>query len=130
MNYKIEIEIKPVSEMRYSTVGDYFFKENGILKFEIADTGDWFYNTLVLVHEMIEEALTRKRGLPEQEILDFDKYYEMRREQGLVPENSEPGFDSNSPYLKEHTFATGVEMGMCAMAGIAWNEYDRAVMQL
>jgi len=130
MMQKIKIEIKDSSKMRYPTVGDYYFREDGTLKFEIADTGDWFYNTMILIHEIIEEALTRKRGLTEQDILDFDKYYEMRREQGLVKEDSEPGFDGNAPYRNEHAFATGVEMGMCALSGVSWNDYETKVNSL
>lgn len=127
---KIEIEIKPKELMRYNTVGDYFYLPDGTLKFEIADTGYEFYNKTVLIHEMIEEALTKKRGITEHQITDFDLYYEKRREQGLVKEDSEPGFDANSPYLIEHSFATGVEMGMIGLCGISWIDYDNLINEL
>jgi hypothetical protein len=96
----------------------------------VVDMGNEFYEKMVVIHELIEEALTKKRGLTEPEIMDFDKYYEMRRDQGLVPEDSEPGFDKSAPYIREHTLATSCEMMMCALAGESWTDYDRTVMEL
>lgn len=127
---RIEIEIRPIEKMRYATCGDYFYKEDGTLRFEIADTGNEFYNKMILIHEMVEEALTKHLGITEKQIMDFDLYYEKRREQGLVPKESEPGFDKNAPYVREHTVATAIEMLMCAHAGISWNDYDNHVMNM
>jgi hypothetical protein len=127
---KIEIEIKPKDQLRYDTVGDYFYKPDGTLRFEIADTGTEFYTKLILIHEIVEEALTKYKGITEQQITDFDLYYEKRRAQGLVPENSEPGFDNNAPYLFEHILASSVEMVMCSHAGLSWTDYDYAINNL
>jgi hypothetical protein len=128
----MEIHIKtiPINKMRYPTCGDYWYDSEGVLQVRVADMGNDFYHKSIIIHELIEEALTSHRDLTEQEIMDFDLYYEKRRSQGLVPENSEPGFDSNCPYLREHTLATAVEVSMFAMAGESWTDYDRAVMNL
>lgn len=128
----MEIHIKtiPHNAHRFETVGDYWYDETGVLQVRISDMGNEFYEKMVAIHELVEEALTKKRGLMEPDILAFDQYYEKRREQGLVPEDSEPGFDNNAPYLKEHTIATSVEMMMCAMSGESWSDYDRFVMNL
>jgi hypothetical protein len=48
----------------------------------------------------------------------------MRRKQGLVPEDREPGYDPNCIYKNEHCFAESVERAMCAMAGVSWKEYE------
>lgn len=127
---RILIETIPHDRQRYPTVGDYRYMEDGTLYITVSDMGNEMYESLVAIHELIEERLTKKRGLSEQEIMDFDLYYEKRREQGLVPEGSEPGFDSNSPYLREHTLATSIEMMICAHAGINWIDYDNAVNEL
>lgn len=128
----MEIHIKtiPIESMRYPSCGDYWYDDLGILQVRVADMGDEFYEKMVVIHELIEEAITKKRGITEQQIMDFDLYYEKRREQGLVPEDSEPGFDQHAPYKKEHTFATSVEMGMCALAEEDWNTYDKIVNEL
>lgn len=127
---RIEIEIKKIDQMRYPTVGDYFYKDDGTLKLEIADTGNPFFNKMILIHELIEQALTEQLGITEESITDFDLFYEMKRKQGLVDDKSEPGFDNDAPYLREHMLATSVEMIMCAYAGIKWKEYDNAINEL
>ncbi len=128
----MEIHIKtiPHSDQRYPTCGDYWYDDLGVLQVRVSDMGNKMYETMVAVHEVIEEALASHRGLTEPEIMAFDQYYEMRRAQGLVPEDSEPGFDNNAPYLREHTLSSAVEMMMCAHAGLSWNDYDRTVMNL
>lgn len=128
----MEIHIKtiPIENMRYPTVGDYWYDTEGVLEVRIAEMGNELYHKLVMIHELVEEALTKHRGLSEPDIMAFDLYYEKRRDQGLVSEDSEPGFDLNAPYLREHTLATSVEMMMCALAGESWSDYDRIVMSL
>jgi len=129
----MEIIIKtiPDDKMRIpGAVGDYWYDHEGVLQVRVVDMQNEFYEKMVIIHELVEEALTKKRGLSEPEIQEFDEYYEKRRDMGLVPEESEPGFDKNAPYVREHTLATSIEMQMCAMAGESWSEYDRFVMSL
>lgn len=126
----INILTIPIEDMRYPTCGDYWYDKQGTLQVRVADMGNEFFEKMIIVHELIEEATTKKNGITEQQIMDFDLYYEKRREQKLVPELSEPGFCSESPYRKEHTFATGVEMGMCALCNVDFLEYDKTVNEL
>ena len=118
----ILIKVIPHEFQEYNTVGNYksMGDETFIL---VSEQGDEFYNKLIAIHELVEEALTKRRGLSESEILDFDLYFEKRREQGLVEKDAEAGFCSEAPYLAEHTFATSVEMQMCALAKVSWNDY-------
>jgi hypothetical protein len=127
---KVEIEIKPIDQMRYSTVGDYFYKDDGTLKFEIAETGNDTYNTLVLLHEMAEELMTRKLGITEKSISDFDLKFEEERDSGLHGLEAEPGFDVRSPYQAEHMISTSIEMIICAHLGIKWNKYNYDINNL
>jgi hypothetical protein len=128
----LEIVIKtiPHKSQRYETVGDYFYDHEGVLQVRVSDMGDEFTEKMVAIHELIEEALTKQKGITEEQITDFDLFYEKKREMGLVKEDSEPGFDNDAPYLMEHTIATGVEMMMCAHAGIKWNEYEHTINSL
>src|SRR6266581_4697143 len=127
---KIELEIKPFSKMRYPTLGDYYYTAEGVLKFEIADTGNDFYNKMILIHEFIEQALLENRGVAIKTIDDFDFMFEEERTKGIHSENDEPGFDLRSPYQAEHTLATSVEMQMCAFAGIAWKQYEDDLLNI
>jgi len=128
----IEIHIKsiPHDSQRYPTVGDYWYDDLGVLQVRVSEMGNQLYETMVVIHELVEELLTKHRGITEQQIMDFDLYYEKKREMGLVDEMSEPGFSNEAPYLKEHTLATSVEMMICAMAGESWMDYDQTVNAL
>lgn len=127
---KILIETVNHVQQRYPSVGDYFMDIDGTLRIKVSKMNDDRYEFLVAIHELIEEFLTRNRGITEEEITAFDLYYEKRREMGLVPEDSEPGFDSSAPYRKEHTTATGIEMILASELGVDWKEYDRVVNSL
>jgi hypothetical protein len=116
--------------MRYQTCGDYFYDQDGVLQIRVVELGNEKYETLIAIHELVEERLTKWKGITEQQITDFDLFYEMRRKQGLVPEDTEPGFDNNAPYRQEHTFATGIEMMMCAYAGLSWFDYEQEINNL
>lgn len=128
-NLRIIIKVIPHSFQEYNTVGNYKTIENEMYVL-VSNLDNEIYHKMVIIHELIEEALTKHKGITEQEITDFDLYYESRRKQGLVPEFSEPGFDKNAPYRDQHAFASSVEYGMCAMAGLNFMEYDHAVNEL
>lgn len=125
----IEAKTIPNDQQRYPTVGDYY-DEDGVKKFRVSDMGNEDYAFLVFVHELIEEHLTRRRGLMEQEIVAFDLMYENERLEGKHSDEDEPGFDSRAPYQKEHTMATGIEMLLAGHMGIDWNAYNETVMSL
>jgi hypothetical protein len=127
---KIEVEFKPIDTMRYPTMGDYYYSAPGVLKFEVADTGNTLYNKLVLIHELIEQMLIEYRGVPIEEIDAFDQLFEKEREEKYHDLADEPGFDPRSPYLHEHTLATAIEMMICAKAGISWNDYNETIITL
>jgi len=123
MALEICIKVIPHEHQRYNTVGDYWYDTEGVLQIRVSEQGDEFYNKLIVIHELVEEALTKKRGLTEPEIMDFDLYFEKRREQGLVDIDAEAGFCNEAPYLPEHSLATAVELQMCAMAKVSWKDY-------
>lgn len=124
---KIIIETIPISDMRYPTCGDYWYDEQGTLQVRVADMGNDFYEKMVVIHELIEEALTKQNGITEQQIMDFDLDFESNRKEGNL---DEPGFAENCIYKKEHTFATSVELGMCAIVGEDFMLYDKTVNEL
>lgn len=126
----IHIETVSHKEQFYETVGNYWYDENGVLQIRVSDLGDEFMEKMVAIHEMVEEATTKKKGIPEKVITDFDLNFEEERLMGLHSDDEEPGFANDSPYLQEHTLATAVEMMMCAHAGVKWNEYEQVINNL
>jgi hypothetical protein len=78
-----------------------------------ADTGNRDYNFMILIHELVEMFLTERRGIPEEDITDFDRRFEVRRLRGEAPADAEPGDDPESPYFNEHQCAMVVENFLC-----------------
>lgn len=127
---RIVIETIDHKDQVYPTVGDYRYDEEGTLQIKISNLGDEYLETLVAIHELIEERLLKKRGIPVSIIDEFDIEYEKERERGLHKYDEEPGFDKRSPYLDEHTFATSIEMAICSKMSYNWVEYSEKVNSL
>ncbi len=124
---RIHIQTIPHDEQRYPTVGDYWDAE-GIEQVRISKMKDWRYEILVTVHELIEMAITKHRGIPEESITAFDVAFEKAREVGLV--EGEPGDQPDAPYRREHVFATNIERLFAAELDVDWREYDTYVNSL
>lgn len=119
-----------MSKMRYSTVGDYYNLGNE-KQFRIAEMGNEDYEFLVLIHEMIEEYITSKRGISEQSIADFDIRFEKIRTQfpGTIGDQ-EPGHMTSAPYHREHVFAEKIERLIADELGVDWEDYDKSINAL
>jgi hypothetical protein len=114
---------------RYETPGDYW-AENGWMQFRVSKLGNWRYEFLIILHELVEWALVTHAGIPLKTIDDFDKKYEEERTHGLHAPDDEPGWDKDAPYRKQHIFAEKVEKMAARMLGVNWKEYGNKVMNL
>jgi len=121
---KITIEFIEHKFQRYNTPGDYWYDENGDLQVRVSDLGDCRMNTLVAIHEVIEELTSKNEGITEQEITDFDIMFEKEREGGLWNKEAEPGNDRRSPYRRFHKFSTKIEKMVCRFLKIKWEYYE------
>ena|ERR1041385_1144907 len=124
---RINIETIPHENQRYPTVGDYW-QEGEVEQVRISSMKDWRYEVLVTVHELVEMALTRHRGISEESITNFDVKFEAKRLDGLRA--GEPGDDPEAPYRREHMFATNLERMLAAELDVEWPEYERYVDSL
>jgi hypothetical protein len=118
MDYSIKTI--PHEDEKYDTAGNYWF-EDGKTQIRVSNLGNEDYEFLVIVHELIEEHLTRKRGIPESVITEWDINH---------IDHSDPGSIEGCPYFAEHAFATYIEKHICSKFGIDWNEYDASFSQL
>ena len=114
------------AQQRYDTVGDYQ-EAHGFISFTISDMGNWQYEALVSVHELIEKILVNARGIKDADIDAFDMAFEQNRDPG---DESEPGWYLQAPYHREHVFAEKVERLLAEELGVDWEDYDRTVMEL
>ena len=120
----LDIEIKTIThyKQRYQTVGDYF-KDlgTGTERFRISDMGNKDYEFLVALHELIEQYLSEKRGIKEEEIDQFDINFKGE---------GEPGDQPNAPYYKEHQFASKIEKLVAEEMSLNWEDYNNTVEEL
>lgn len=120
----------PHQFQEYPTVGNYSWTKDGILVIFISDMSNEIYERLVLLHEIVEATLIKRRGIKVEEIDKFDILFEEQRERGEHSADDEPGDDPQAPYRLEHQFATKVEKQMAALLGVDWDKYAAKVMSL
>lgn len=118
----ISIKTIPHSKQRYNTVGDYW--ENGdTWQFRISKMKD-DYEFLVVIHELIEAYLTKKRDIKWKDIDKFDKEWLKMKDIGDI----EPGNNNKAPYYKEHRFAENIERLIAHELSIDWFKYEREIL--
>lgn len=114
---KTEIASIPHSEHRYPTLGDYWCAKDGTVFIRVSALPDWRYEFLIALHELIEEAVTRHRGIREPAIKAFDEAH---------LDMDDPGMSPEAPYHREHVLATAIEMLVAQELGVVWSEYEAA----
>src|SRR5271168_124496 len=96
---RVTIEVVKPKEMRYRTVGDWFYSADPtFLVIQIADTGNWKYNFLVGVHELVEVLLCTNDGVTAKQVDRFDLAHQ---------DDEDPGTHPKAPYHKQHLIAMG-----------------------
>ena len=109
------IETIPPKNMRYRTVGDWVFPSPGCLKIQVADTGNWVFNMLVAIHELIEVFLCTKQGVTEKQVDRFDFAHQ---------DDEDPGSHPKCPCHDQHMIAMSVEMMLATVLGVKWRPYE------
>lgn len=124
---KIIIETIPYSHQRYTTVGDWYYDPDGTLRIKVSRLSDRRLEALIAIHELVEVLTCELDGITQQQVDDFDKLYELKREPG---DESEPGDASNAPYRKQHCLATGIERILASVWGVDWLKYEDELCEL
>lgn len=114
---KIDIQFIQESEHRYPTYGDYFEKD-GVMNFRVTDTGNFDKDFAVLMHELTEWYLCKKKGISNTSIDEFDINFENNNGVG------EPGDCIDSPYRRQHAIADLIERIILVELGIYKNTAD------
>jgi hypothetical protein len=116
---KTTIKSVPYAQMRYPSLGDYYNTPEGLEIVTVA-LPDWRHEFLIALHEFIEEAVTRHRGIAEPTIKDFDEAHLDADDPGMLPE---------APYHREHILATAVEMLLAQELDVDWTAYEASCME-
>ena len=114
----VDYEIRTIDhdKERYDTAGDYWL-EDGKTQIRVSNMNNEDYQFLLITHELIEEHLTRRRGISEESITAWDLNH---------IDHPDPGSIEGCPYFAEHAFATFIEKLVCHKLGIKWNDYDKS----
>lgn len=114
-------------KQRYETIGDWI--PGNPAKIIASDVGNQDYEFMILMHELVEYYLCKKRGITDRKVVKFDRKYEKDRVLGKHTVTSEPGNNRRAPYRKEHKFATRIEKLVGKRLGVDWDEYSMYLMK-
>ena len=106
---------------RYDTAGDYQELSPCVWNVHVSKMGNWRYQYMVMIHELVEMGLTRHNGVDWKDIDKFDMDN---------PDLEDPGTCPKAPYHHEHMFAMRIEKMLCTAFGISWDEYNKAFDRL
>lgn len=121
------IKTIPHKKQRYPTVGDWVCDKHGDITIKVSAMGDWRYECLVAVHELVEVLICKWTKVSQKDVDKFDMEYEKNR--GCC-DFDEPGDDPKSPYRSAHCIATGVERTLAAVLGVNWRKYEDKIDSL
>lgn len=116
----------PISEQRFTTLGDWWESDAGNFAIAISEMPDWRHEFLVLIHELTEWAICQAKGVPTADCDAFDAMWEKELGQGLHGLEEEAGFDRRCPYRKGHVWGYRMERFFCFLLGASWKEYGLA----
>ena len=123
----LEFEVLPIDQLeRFRTLGDYEEVSPGHWIVRAAKLPCWKMTMLILIHELAELLATQSAHIPEPNILQFDLMFE-REQPGR---DDEPGDDRRAPYMRQHSFASGIERLFAAEMGVNWKQYEDAIDDL
>lgn len=120
---KISIEIIPITEQRFTTIGDWTQLSDGSFKVWLSEMNDWRHVALVFLHEFTELFICWKNNVSATEADAFDKIWEDELKRGLHKSEQEAGFDRRCPYRKGHVWGTRMERLFSFLLGVKWSKY-------
>ncbi|MGC1582524.1 MAG: hypothetical protein WA766_13640 [Candidatus Acidiferrales bacterium] len=122
---QIHIQVVPISQMRYRTVGDWYYpnlNSKDILVIRIADTGDPRWNYLLIRHEINEAMMCAVTGISQAEVDTFDMKWD--------DADGEAGASNQAPYVVAHMLAYADEINTANAQAIDWNKYEMRLDEL
>lgn len=101
---------------------DWYFDSKDNLNVLTSSLGDWRYDALLQIHELIEAVLCKHAGITQQQVDLFDQSFD-------VAHPNQPdlgaGDDPSAPYFRQHVIATACESIVAHELGVDWNAYNK-----
>ncbi len=129
----IDVRVIDHAQQRYATVGDWRWAPASYgdeLVVRVSRCGDWRYEVLIAVHEIIEAFWCRGNNVRTRQVDDFDELWEAETTAGRHPPEAEPGDDLRCPYYTGHQIASIVERTLAVALGVKWGTYEAATTAL
>lgn len=98
---------------------DWYFDQDRNLQVRICPMCDWRHEALLAIHEACEAILCFHNGVSVSAVDTFDVQFDRTHSDDI-----EAGDDPQSPYRREHTFATAIERIMAGAMNVDWKTYD------
>lgn len=117
---KIIIETIPQNKQRYATIGDWEDLHD-TLHIRVSDMGDWRYEALVAIHELIEVVLSTSAGITTEQVDKFDFVWDNEANY------DESGDDPACPCHDQHVVATNIERQLAHELNVDWYEYANVI---
>jgi hypothetical protein len=81
-------------------MGDWTVDPAGMLHIKVTSTGDWRYDALLAIHELVEALLCRDKDISQDAVDQFDLNFSGK---------GEPGDEQTAPYYQQHQEAFVIE---------------------
>jgi hypothetical protein len=127
---KIIIETIEHQSQRYPTIRDWQFKSGAgseTLFIKVSRLGNWRFEALIAVHELVEALLCKSNGISEEQVDRFDLDFEAKREPG---DWFEPGSSPDAPYFHEHLKAERVEYDLARWLNVRFADFFDAIEEV
>jgi hypothetical protein len=119
----ITVKVIPISEQRFTTLGDWLENPDGSFVITLPEMNDWRVTFLVLMHELVEWGITQSEGTTTSACDDFDAMWEQEIKDGKQLIETEAGFDPRCPYRRGHVWGYRAERVLCWILGLSWKSY-------
>ena len=113
------IATKPREAIPFNDVGWWGEQVDGTRGVNVAALGNTDYEFLVAIHEAVEQHMCLRDGVTAEQVDAWDAAHD----NGAIS----AGDMSDAPYHHQHVAATMVEMQLCSLLGLDWQEYERFI---
>ncbi len=116
------VRFMPFGTLKNNDLGDWLEPQQDFRGITVAHTGNPDYDLLIAVHEIIEQHLCVRDGVPEADVAAWDAEHN----NGDVSGGDLP----DAPYHHQHKAAEGVEKAAAIALGVDWQAYCDALEAL
>ena len=117
--FNLRIDTIPHANQRYDTIGDWYYDERTrVPRIFVSQLGNWKYEFLVALHEMIEWSLCNLASISPEDVDKWDMEH---------LDSDDPGSIPGCPYFYQHKTALLIERITAHVMHVSWDDYEDAI---